>query len=80
MLNNITINITYICDKCGRYGEKDTDGPFDHSSFHIRRVGWSLPPWVEGVGGRSRSYDLCRVCTNSSNRTTEADEPAKLVQ
>ena len=80
MLKDITIRTTYICDKCGRCGEKDTDGPFNHSSLHIRRVGWSPPQRVEGVGGRSRSYDLCRLCTSSMQRATEPDRSLPLAQ
>ena len=80
MPEDIYVKSTYICDVCVRYGEKDTDGPFDRGSLHIRRTTWSTPLRLEGIGGRSRTYDLCRICINSINRTTEADESAKLRQ
>ena len=78
MLDNNQTTITLICDKCGRYGEKDVSGPFDYGSLHILGAGGSSPPRLEGVGGRSRTYDLCRRCTNSINRATESHKPAAL--
>jgi hypothetical protein len=78
VLGNNKTSITLICDKCGRYGEKDTDGPFDYGSLHIRGDDWSSPPRLEGVAGRSRSYDLCRLCSNAINRTTEPAKPVAL--
>ena len=80
MLNNKQTSITLICDKCGRYGEKDVAGPFDYGSLHIRGTGWSSPPGVEGVAGRSRNFDLCHRFTDGLNRTTESDKPAALAQ
>jgi len=78
MLKDISIKRTYICDRCGRYGEKNADGPFDHSSLHIRRAGAILRIGVEGLGGQSRTYDLCRICTNSVNRTSADKMPVAL--
>jgi len=78
MLNNKQTSITLICDKCGRYGQKDVAGPFDYGSLHIRGTGWSSPPRLEGIAGRSRNYDLCRRCTDGHNRATESDKPAEL--
>jgi len=80
MLNHKQTSITLICDKCGRYGEKDVAGPFDYGSLHIRGTGWSAPPGMQGVAGRSRNFDLCRRCTEALNRTTESDKPAALAQ
>ena len=80
MLNNNQTSITLICDKCGRFGEKDVAGPFDYGSLHIRGDGWSSPPRVLRFGGRSRNYDLCRLCTNSINWTTESHNPMALAQ
>jgi hypothetical protein len=80
MLDKKQTSITLICDKCGRYGEKDVAGPFDYGSLHIRGTGRSSPPRLEGVAGRSRNYDLCRLCSNSINRTTKAAKPAALAQ
>jgi len=78
MLNNKQTSITLICDKCGRYGQKDVAGPFDYGSLHIRGTVRFSPPGVEGLGGRSRNYDLCRRCTASIDRTTESHKLAIL--
>ena len=78
MLDNNQTSITLICDKCGRYGEKDAPGPFEYGSLHIRGTGLSSPPRVAGLSGRSRNYDLCRRCTDGLNQTTESDKPAAL--
>ena len=66
---------TLICDMCGSYGEKNAQGPFDHDSLHIRGTVRFSPLGVEGLGGRSRNYDLCRRCTASIDRTTESHKP-----
>ena len=78
MLNNKQTSITLICDKCGRYGEKDVSGPFDYGSLHILGAGGSSPPRLEGVAVRSKNYDLCRRCADSLNRTMETERPAAL--
>jgi hypothetical protein len=53
MLKDISIKRTYICDRCGRYGEKNAEGPFDDDSLHIRRTESTPRPSVEGLGGQS---------------------------
>jgi hypothetical protein len=69
---------TLICDMCGSYGEKDAEGPFKHGSLHIRGPLRFSPTGIEGLGDRSRSYDLCRRCTAFIDRTTESHKPAIL--
>ena len=78
MLKVISIKRTYICDRCGRYGEKNAGGPFDDGSLHIRRTESTPRPSVEGLGSQSRTYDLCRLCTNSINRTSADKRPVAL--
>ena len=78
MLKDISIKRTYICDGCGRYGKKNAEGPFDDGSLHIRRTKSTPRPSVEGLGGQSMTYDLCRLCTNSINRTSADKRPVAL--
>ena len=78
MLEDIGIKRIYICDKCGSYGEKNREGPFDHSSLHIRRAASTVWIGVEGLGGHRRTYDLCRLCTSSINRTSADKMPVPL--
>jgi len=71
MLNDKQTKSTLICDKCGRYGEKNMKGPFESGSLHIRKAGWNVSFQSDGVGGKSRRYDLCRHCVEAKKEMLE---------
>ena len=70
MLDDKQTRSTLIFDKCGRYGEKNMEGPFKSDSLHIRKAGWAASFQLEGPGGRSRRYDLCRHCVSTRKETS----------
>ena len=78
MLKEKQTQITLICDRCGRYGEKNTTGPFDNGCLHINRAGWHSHGADKNPDGRSLSYDLCRYCAGNFNQWMKTQEPVAL--
>ena len=54
--------ITYICDKCGIDGKKNSTGPFFRGSLHFRKQEAHLNAGEDAFGAVAGNCDLCRYC------------------
>ncbi len=68
---------TFVCDRCGRYGAKNTEGPFFKGGFHIRATGAWLHRRGAATGPPAVTFDLCRRCTNGFMAWLKSPNPVR---